>query len=621
MPSISTVSVAQYLFTRIKEVGIRSVHGVPGDYNLVALDDVLKAGLRWIGNCNELNAGYAADGYARVHGISALMTVAGVGELSVSNAIAGAYAEFVPIVHIVGQPSLALQKQKKLLHHSLGDGDFESMARISQRTASKSVKLQCVNQAPGLIDAAITHCWKSSRPVSIVLPTDMVHAPVMAEKLSQPLDMLATPNDFATERRTADAILSALRTARQPILLVGGYNVRFTKKREVQELAEALGLPVFLSASGRGIIDEEHPCFRGLYLGDCSDPYTTQTVRSSDLIISVGNIHSDLNVASVSWEFDPMKMVEIRDGLVQVQSKAYYGLNSPGLLQTLINQTKESTQPKRRSTPVTVQSSDATRTNQIYAPPKITAAIIDREPTYGGGVVMHGMLTRKSHTLSYREKTGVLNHDWLWPTLSDWLQPGDTVIAETGTANFGIWSTRFPRDVTYISQYVWASVGYSLGACQGAAAAIEDSARPGRRTVLFIGDGSFQFTCQELSTIVKHNLTPIIFVICNNGYTVERLIHGWHESYNDVQDWKYRKLLEVFGAERGSYQTYQIRTKEELAALLQNPAFHNGRMLRFVELHMDQNDAPSELKTLTRQIVTRARHPPDSRQGERVGSK
>ncbi|PYH81785.1 pyruvate decarboxylase [Aspergillus uvarum CBS 121591] len=584
MPSRSTVSVAQYLFARIKEVGIRSVHGVPGDYNLVALDDVLKAGLRWIGNCNELNAGYAADGYARVHGISALMTVAGVGELSVSNAIAGAYAEFVPIVHIVGQPSLALQKQKKLLHHSLGDGDFESIAHISQQTASKSVKLQCVNQAPGLIDAAITHCWKSSRPVSIVLPTDMVHAPVMAEKLSRPLDMLATPNDFATERRTADAILSALRTARRPILLVGGYNIRFTKKREVQELAEAFGLPVFLSASGRGIIDEEHPCFHGLYLGDCSDPYTTQTVRSSDLIISVGNIHSDLNLASVSWEFDPMKMVEIRDGLVQVQSKAYYGLNSPGLLQTLINHTRESTQPKGRSTPVTVQSSDTARTNH------------------------------------YREKTGVLNHDWLWPTLSDWLQPGDTVIAETGTANFGIWSTRFPRDVTYISQYVWASVGYSLGACQGVAAAIEDSARPGRRTVLFIGDGSFQFTCQELSTIVKHNLTPIIFVICNNGYTVERLIHGWHESYNDVQDWKYLKLLEVFGAERGSYQTYQIRTKEELAALLQNPAFNNGRMLRFVELHMDQNDAPSELKTLTRQIVTRARHPPDSRQGERVGS-
>ncbi|RAK71126.1 alpha-keto acid decarboxylase family protein [Aspergillus fijiensis CBS 313.89] len=560
MPSSrTTVSLAQYLFTRIKEVGIRSVHGVPGDYNLVALDYVSKAGLRWIGNCNELNAGYAADGYARVHGISALMTVAGVGELSVSNAIAGAYAEYVPIVHIVGQPSLALQKRKKLLHHSLGDGDFESMARMSHRTASKSVKLQCVSQAPGLIDEAISHCWKSSRPVSIVLPTDMVHAPVMAEPLSRPLDMLPSPNDSATERWTADAILRALRIARQPILLVGGYNVRFTKRQEVQELAEAFGLPVFLSASGRGIIDEEHPCFHGLYLGDCSDPSTTRKVRSSDLIISVGNIHSDLNVASVSWEFDPLKMVEIRDGTVQVQGKAYHGLNSQGLLQTLIRRAEELSQSARRSPVATT--------------------------------------------------TGALNHDWLWPALSEWLQPGDTVIAETGTSNFGIWSTRFPRDVTYISQYVWASVGYSLGACQGAAAAVQDSVLPDRRTVLFIGDGSFQFTCQELSTIVKNHLTPIIFVICNNGYTVERLIHGWHESYNDIQEWKYRQLLEVFGAEQGSYQTYQIRTKEELAALLQDSAFNNGRMLRFVELHLDQNDAPSELKTLTQQLVTRDTHP------------
>ncbi|RAH40557.1 alpha-keto acid decarboxylase family protein [Aspergillus brunneoviolaceus CBS 621.78] len=616
MPSSrTTVSLAQYLFTRIKEVGIRSVHGVPGDYNLVALDYVSKAGLRWIGNCNELNAGYAADGYARVHGISALMTVAGVGELSVSNAIAGAYAEYVPIVHIVGQPSLALQKRKKLLHHSLGDGDFESMARMSQRTASKSVKLQCVSQAPGLIDEAISHCWKSSRPVSIVLPTDMVHAPVMAEPLSRPLDMLPSPNDSATERWTADAILRALRIARQPILLVGGYNVRFSKRQEVQELAKAFGLPVFLSASGRGIIDEDHPCFHGLYLGDCSDPSTTRKVRSADLIISVGNIHSDLNVASVSWEFDPLKMVEIRDGTVQVQGKAYHGLNSQGLLQTLVRRAEELSQSARRSPVATAQPSTSASPHPIYVPPPITPTTVDREAIYGGGLMMmHGMLKRMSHTLSYRKTTGALNHDWLWPALGEWLQPGDTIIAETGTSNFGIWSTRFPRDVTYISQYVWASVGYSLGACQGAAAAVQDSALPDRRTVLFIGDGSFQFTCQELSTIVKNHLTPIIFVICNNGYTVERLIHGWHESYNDIQEWKYRQLLEVFGAEQGSYQTYQIHTKEELAALLQDSVFNNGRMLRFVELHLDQNDAPSELKTLTQQLVTRDTHPhpPDS---------
>ncbi|RAL13068.1 alpha-keto acid decarboxylase family protein [Aspergillus homomorphus CBS 101889] len=560
MPSRTPVSVAQYLFARLKDVGIRSVHGVPGmRLQFASLDYISQTGLRWIVNCNELNAGYAADGYARVHGISALMTVAGVGELSVSNAIAGAYAEYVPIVHIVGQPSLRLQKQRKLLHHSLGDGDFEAMARMSERAASKSVQLRCAAQAPGMIDEAITHSWRSSRPVSIILPTDMVHEPVIAANLSHPLNMVPTANNYVTERRAVDAILTAFRTARQPILLVGGYNVRFTKRREVQELAEAFGLPVFLSASGRGIIDEEHPIFHGLYLGDCSDPNTAEMVRSSDLIISIGNIHSDLSVASLSWELDPLRMVEIRDGLVQIKGKDYHGLSSPELLQTLVHRARDFTQTQRQS-------------------------------------------QHMSHTLSYREERGPLNHDWLWLSLSDWLQPVDTVIAETGTSNLGIWSTR-PRDVTYISQYLWASVGYSLDACQGAAAAVQDSGHPNRRTVLFIGDGSFQFSCQELSTIVRHNLTPIIFVICNNGYTVERLIHGRHESYNDIQVWQYRKLLEVFGAGRGSYQTYQIRNKKELSALLQDSSFNDDSTLRFVELHMDQRDAPSDLQILTQQLV------------------
>jgi len=83
------VDAATYLFTRLKQMGIDSVHGVPGDFNLVALDYLEGCGLKWVGNCNELNAGYAADGYARIKGISAVITTFGVGELSLPNAIAG----------------------------------------------------------------------------------------------------------------------------------------------------------------------------------------------------------------------------------------------------------------------------------------------------------------------------------------------------------------------------------------------------------------------------------------------------------------------------------------------------------------------------------------------------
>lgn len=114
------VDVAEYLFRRLHQVGIRAVHGVPGDYNLVALDYLPKAGLKWVGNVNELNAGYAADGYARVKGISAIITTFGVGELSAINAIAGAFSEYVPVVHIVGTPSTISQRDGMLLHHTLG---------------------------------------------------------------------------------------------------------------------------------------------------------------------------------------------------------------------------------------------------------------------------------------------------------------------------------------------------------------------------------------------------------------------------------------------------------------------------------------------------------------------
>lgn len=95
-----TIKIAEYLFTRLHQLGLRSVHGVPGDYNLTLLDYVEPSGLHWVGNCNELNAGYAADGYARIKGIGAIITTFGVGELSAINAIAGAYCERVPLVRL-----------------------------------------------------------------------------------------------------------------------------------------------------------------------------------------------------------------------------------------------------------------------------------------------------------------------------------------------------------------------------------------------------------------------------------------------------------------------------------------------------------------------------------------
>ncbi len=185
-------------------------------------------------------------------------------------------------------------------------------------------------------------------------------------------------------------------------------------------------------------------------------------------------------------------------------------------------------------------------------------------------------------------------HAWLWPRMGQWLQENDIIITETGTANFGIWETRFPKGVTTLSQVLWGSIGYSVGACQGAALAAKETGN--RRTILFVGDGSFQLTAQEISTMIRHDLKPIIFCICNEGYTIERYIHGMDAAYNDIQTWNYKDLVPAFGAKAGHYKTYQVKTKDEFEGLLHDEKFSSAPYLQFVELYMPKKDAPPALK-------------------------
>jgi len=169
------------------------------------------------------------------------------------------------------------------------------------------------------------------------------------------------------------------------------------------------------------------------------------------------------------------------------------------------------------------------------------------------------------------------------------------VVTETGTANFGIWETKFPEGVIGVSQVLWGSIGWSVGALQGAVLAASERTDL-KRTIGFIGDGSFQLTAQELSTMIRHGMKPILFLINNDGYTIERLIHGMEASYNDVQPWKYSQLVPVFSRDTDKCKTFQVRTKEELEKLLGDPEFSSAPCLQFVEMFMEKHDAPQCLQ-------------------------
>ncbi|KAI4109005.1 MAG: hypothetical protein L6R37_000723 [Teloschistes peruensis] len=550
----SPVDVAEYLFRRLYEVGVRGVHGVPGDYNLVALDYIPKVGLNWVGNANELNAGYAADGYARVKGISAVVTTFGVGELSLLNAIAGGYSEYVPIVHIVGTPSTLSQRDGMLLHHTLGNGNFEVFADMSKNISCAMAKLTDPHEAATLIDHAIRECWIQSRPVYITLPTDMVQKKVEGERLNTPLHLEYPPNQADKEDYVVDVVLKYLHAAKNPIILVDACAQRHRVLDEVHELIEKSNLPTFVAPMGKGAVNETLPNYGGVYAGDGSNQGVRERVESSDLILSIGAIKSDFNTAGFTYRISQLSTIDFHSNYIRVKFSEYPGVRMQGVLKKVV-----------------------AKMGQLNIQP---------------GPKPSNEIARKDQTFSHDQ---AITHDWLWPRIGQWLQPNDIVITETGTANFGIWETKFPAGVSALSQVLWGSIGYSVGACQGAALAAKETGDH-RRTILFVGDGSFELTAQELSTMIRQNLHPIIFIICNEGYTIERYIHGMDAAYNDISNWKFKDLVSVFGGTEENSRTWQVRSKTEAEDLFRDEGFKRAERLEFVELYMPKEDAPRALK-------------------------
>lgn len=431
----------------------------------------------WFGTCREVilfylkvsnldTSGYAADGYARVNGIAALVTTFGVGELSALNAIAGAYSEFVPIVHIVGQPHTRSQKDGVLLHHTLGNGDFNVFSRMSADISCSVAHLNDTHEVATLVDSAIRECWIRSRPVYLTLPTDVVTKKVEGERLKTPIDLSLPTNDPEKEDYVVDVVLKYLHAAKKPVILVDACAIRHKVLNEVHDLVVSSGLPTFVAPMGKGAVDESHKNYGGVYAGDGSNAGVKEQVESSDLILSIGAIKSDFNTAGFTYRISQLNTIDFHSTYVRVRYSEYPKINMKGVLKKV------------------VQKLGSVNTAPV---PRLDNQVPESEKD---------------------SKQPVINHAWFWPTVGQWLKENDIVITETGTANFGIWETRFPRNVTAISQVLWGSIGYSVGACQGAASAAKE--QNNRRTILFVGDGSFQLTLQEVSTMIRNKLNPIM---------------------------------------------------------------------------------------------------------------
>jgi pyruvate decarboxylase len=408
-----------------------------------------------------------------VKGISALITTFGVGELSAINGMAGAYSEHIPVVHIVGCPSTISQRNGMMLHHTLGNGDFNVFANMNADISCALEKLIRPAEIADQIDHALRECWLRSRPVYLMLPTDMIMKKLEGERLHTPIDLSEPKNEEDRENYVVDVVLKYLHQAKNPIILVDACAIRHRVLVEVRGLVEKTKLPVFVTPMGKGAIDETHPCYGGVYAGSGSLPEVADRVDAADLILTIGALKSDFNTAGFSYRTSQLNSIDFHSTHCTVRYSEYPGVAMKGVLRKVI----ERVDPKK-----------------LEAAPGPTVA---------------------NEVAENRDDSPTITQAWFWPRIGEYLREKDIVVTETGTANFGIWGTKFPAGVTALSQVLWGSIGWAVGAAQGACLATKDIG-DGRRTVLFVGDGSIQLTVQEISTMIRHGakITMWVSLLC-----------------------------------------------------------------------------------------------------------
>lgn len=548
-----TYTVSDYLLDRLNELGLRDLFGVPGDFNLQFLDHVIEhEGIAWVGNANELNAGYAADGYARVNGIGALVTTYGVGELSAINATAGSYAEHVPVLHIVGAPSKDAQAAHLTMHHTLGDGDFTHFIRMASEVSCTVADLEHAT-AVSEIDRVLREMMIHKRPGYILLATDV--ARVEVDPPAAPLNVpakLSSPGARESFRKDLTTLLAGKKTTVLADLLVH----RMGAQNNLTEMLDATGLPYATLMWGKTLVDESKPEFAGIYAGVVSNERTKKAAEDAEILICAGVTFTDTTTA--------------------------------GFSQNLPEHT------------VFLDAQTSRIGRKIYAPLTLDTSLdIVREVALEVGALPQDLLPWEEEDHADVDMDAPLTQDVLWSLLSRELTPGNIVVADQGTSFFGMASRRFPERSMFIGQPLWGSIGYTLPAMMGAAIADRDA-----RGVLLIGDGSAQLTIQELGTMLEQKINPVVVLINNDGYTVERAIHGATQPYNDIRTYNWQLLPAALGAREDEVLMLRVNTATELVDAARLTQQTRDRLV-FMEIMMDKDDVPALLADVA-SALTRA---------------
>lgn len=527
------VTVADYLVKKLKFLGIKNVFGLPGDYNFNILDAIIKDDeINWVNSTNELNASYSSDGYARINGYGAVVTTYGVGELSAINGIAGSMAENVPVIHIAGVPKTSFIEKNIIVHHNFSNPNYYLFENAYKNVVETTAYLNFEN-AKKEIDRVFNVFVNEKKPVYIAIPVDVCEFLIDDDGFDK---IEYKKSDEKALNETVSEIISLIEKAKNPIIFFDYLCKRYNLKNEIKEFINKTNMKFGTFLMGKGIIDETNPNFTGVNGGNLSS-FVQNEIKKSDLIITAGYLNADLNTGGFS-AFEKEIDIEIRKNETIIKGKVYKNV----LLQDVILKLNE----------------------------KITKTFEKND--------------FKQIKKKINEK-GKIKVDDILPLIETVLDEDDIFTMETGLFSLSGSFLNLKKNMEYLSQTLWGSIGWATPALFGAMMADNKKCH-----IMFTGEGAHQLTIQEMANFFEYDLKPVIFVLNNNGYTVERVLSkDPNDKFNNITNWNYPKLIEGFSNNK-DYFIKTVSTLESFIKTIDEIKKLKGKKLCYVEIMTDKKD-------------------------------
>jgi indolepyruvate decarboxylase len=537
--SVTSLSIGQYLIRRLSDYGIRHVFGLPGDYVLSFYSMLEHSPLDLVNCTREDCAGFAADAYARVNGMGAVCVTYGVGALSLANSIAGAYAEKSPVVLISGAPGLGERVNDPLLHHRVRE--WRTQLDVFEKICAASREIVDPATAFRDIDFLLDTAHRQKRPVYLELPRDIVG--VVPDQIR--------PYAHAEPRSDPDALAEAVKeamtriaAARKPVIIAGIELHRFGLQADALALAEVSGIPIAATMLAKSVVSEVHPLYIGLYEGAMGRRDVTEFVEESDCVILLGTILTDIDLGIFTAKLDAGNSIFAGSDRLRISHHHYHHVLLADFIRALV-----AAKP---------------RGAERQLPPGPAAA--------RGPFVLEPDAPITTRRLVRR--------------LDESLDDRTIVIADVGDALFASSELVIRGQTEYIAPAYYTSMGFAVPAALGA-----QMARPDLKVVALVGDGAFQMTGMELSTIVRRGLPVTVIVLDNKGYGTERLL--LEGSFNDINPWQYQLLPQVLGGGTG----WEVRTEGEFDAAITR-ALADASGMNIIRVHIGLEDRSTTLDRL-----------------------